>query len=562
MRRVLLLSLGILVVTWLEFQYFPGHTYLQSDTQIYLPILERLDTPGFLSRDLVAVNPHVTYTIYDEVTLFLHEVAHLSFERALVSQQILYRVAGVWGVFLIAETTGIGDVLAFTLAALVNLGAALLGPAVLLVEYEPVPRAFAFGLMILAIGLLAHHRPMQAGLAGALSFLYHPPTAAPFWAVVLLAAVCDRYMRPRARPILIVFLIGVLLLANLAQLQPGVVESQSFFGRIAPEWERIQRYRSSYIWVSVWAGRDIWHYLFLWVCGIWAAARIWPVLNRPLRWFFVIFPVGGILSVPFSYLALERLRLAIAPELQPARALLLTTTIASLACGIAGLRAAKAGRLLEGGLFLTVVLLMPMRVRLLDVLRLADVTCAKQLAIAVLAAGLLSAAAFQTNQRWWRALPLLVPVACLFVMPMLGQVSNYPEIDKRPTLDLAKWAEQNTWGSSMFLFPDAGRALYPGIFRAESRRALWTDWKSGGQANFFETLGLEWWNRWQQTMDGPFSAERLQKMLDLPIDYYVLKPEHRVENVKPVFDNQQYEAYDAEDLRNAPGALRLLYAGR
>ena len=48
MRRFVLLSLGIAAVTWLEFQFFPGHTYLQSDTQIYLPILEHIDTPNFL----------------------------------------------------------------------------------------------------------------------------------------------------------------------------------------------------------------------------------------------------------------------------------------------------------------------------------------------------------------------------------------------------------------------------------------------------------------------------------------------------------------------------------
>ena len=33
----------------------------------------------------------------------------------------------------------------------------------------------------------------------------------------------------------------------------------------------------------------------------------------------------------------------------------------------------------------------------------------------------------------------------------------------------------------MFLFPDVGHDLYPGIFRALSERALYVDWKSGGQ---------------------------------------------------------------------------------
>ncbi len=97
MRRTLLLCFGILIVTWLEFEFFPGHTYLQSETQIYLPILERLDAPGFLSRDLVATHPNVTYTIYDEVTLFLHEGVGLNFQTALTTQQLLVPCSGVLG---------------------------------------------------------------------------------------------------------------------------------------------------------------------------------------------------------------------------------------------------------------------------------------------------------------------------------------------------------------------------------------------------------------------------------------------------------------------------------
>src|ERR1700761_4555745 len=99
MRRAFLLLLCTAAITWLEFQVFPGHTYLKGDTQLLLPILERLDSPGFLSRDLVATHPHLTYTIYDEATLFLHEAGRLDFKTALTAQQLLYRFAAVLGVF-------------------------------------------------------------------------------------------------------------------------------------------------------------------------------------------------------------------------------------------------------------------------------------------------------------------------------------------------------------------------------------------------------------------------------------------------------------------------------
>ena len=132
MRRFLLLCLGIAAVTWLEFQFFPGHTYLESETQIYLPILEHLDTPNFLSRDPIATHPHVSYTIYDEVSVFLHQAARANFETVLTAQQLLFRAAQILGVFLIVEGAGFSALLSFVLAALINLGAALVGPAVML----------------------------------------------------------------------------------------------------------------------------------------------------------------------------------------------------------------------------------------------------------------------------------------------------------------------------------------------------------------------------------------------------------------------------------------------
>jgi hypothetical protein len=437
------------------------------------------------------------------------------------------------------------------MAALFGLGASLLGPAVLLVEYEPVPRAFAFGLVVLAIGLLVHDKPLLAGLSAALAFLYHPPTAAPLWGVILLAFLFDKRLRFHLRPTLVILFVAVLLLGNLAQLQPGAVDAQGFFRRVSDWVAEIQSYRTKYVWVRFWAGTDIWHYLFLWICGVWASTRIWPTLNRPMRWFFAVLPVAGILSVPLSYVLLEHFRWALIPEMQPARMLLFTLFIASLSCGMAGFRAISAGRPLEAWLWFVVVLALPMRVTILDLLRVTDAVNATQLAIS-----LVLAAALVLLLRSFRPLALLVPVAALFVMPTIGHVQNYPKLDKHPIIEVARWAEKNTWGSSMFLFPDAGHELYPGIFRAYSRRALWVDWKSGGQVNYFEPFANDWWTRWKQTMDGHYSAKRLENMLPLPIDYYVLKRENRLANANPVFANSEFSVYDASDLRNSSTSLR------
>ena len=60
---------AICALTLLNFFQFPGHTYLQADSQIYLPILEHIWDPGVLANDLIAERPHVSFTLYDEVQI-------------------------------------------------------------------------------------------------------------------------------------------------------------------------------------------------------------------------------------------------------------------------------------------------------------------------------------------------------------------------------------------------------------------------------------------------------------------------------------------------------------
>ena len=79
---------------------------------------------------------------------------------------------------------------------------------------------------LLAAGLLATAKPLLSALAGAVALLYDPIIAAPFWAIVLLALFVDRHCRKMLRPILPILLVSILLLANLAQLQPQMAADQ------------------------------------------------------------------------------------------------------------------------------------------------------------------------------------------------------------------------------------------------------------------------------------------------------------------------------------------------
>ena len=66
------------------------------------------------------------------------------------------------------------------------------------------------------------------------------------------------------------------------------------------------------------------------------------------------------------------------------------------------------------------------------------------------------------------------------------------EIHATPELaQLSAWARASTPPDAVFLFPDVAHGLDPGIFRAEALRAVYVDWKSGGQANFYAAMARE-----------------------------------------------------------------------
>ena len=497
MRRALLLALAFSAITLVEFEFFPGHTYLQGKTQLYVPMLERLDTPGFLSRDLVAIHPNLSYTIYDEVSLFLHEALRLDFKTALALQQILCRVAAVAGVYLLVCSAGFGEVWALLIAALVNLGAFLPGAALHLVDPEPIPANFAFALSLLAIGCLACSKPLLSGLAGGIAFLYDPSIAAVMWIAVLIAFMADRQLRRLIRPSLTIFAVFILLLANLAQLQPGISDSEPPFSRIPADIAAILQTRTARVWVPHWAGREIWVYLAILVCSLWASARIWPRLNRQTRWFFLLPSLLGVLSIPISAVLLEQFGWWLLPRIQPTRALLFTVEFSLIACSIAGIQALR------------------LRNR-------AEATA------------------------WFLFLVTVVVITRTAAPPSL------PIHHRESITDLARWAETSTWGSSMFAFPDAGRDLYPGVFRAESRRALWVDWESGAQSCYSGSLARTWNDRWRRDMEGHsafFSVRRFQAAW--PIDYYVLKASNRLARIAPVFANADFVVYDSHALTSS-----------
>ena len=134
-------ALSVAAITALSFLVYPGSTYLQSDTQIYVPILERLYNPSLFAKDLMATEPHVSFTILDEVSIGVRKITGLGFREILIAQQVLARAAGILGVFLIASAWGLARGMALLVAAVFALGTWVYGPTVMSVELEAVPVA-------------------------------------------------------------------------------------------------------------------------------------------------------------------------------------------------------------------------------------------------------------------------------------------------------------------------------------------------------------------------------------------------------------------------------------
>jgi hypothetical protein len=493
MKRVAIAA-AALAISLLTYFQFPGHTWLQQDSQIYAPVLENRYDHAILRNDILAQQSHLAYTIYDDVALPFRRFTPFSYREILAAQQVLARAIGIWGLFLIAQALGLASAPAATVALIVSLGAAIAGPAVLTTEYEPTPRAVALPLIYAAIGLTAHRRFAPAALLAAVATLYQFPAALPFWllfAVILLR----KYRAAAVVPLLVLPL-------TLTPLQ-----------------EQLQRMRTAYVWVSTWPAATILHHVLVAAIAGAAFYRIRHKVSTELRILLLGLAAIGLLSMPLSWILLEQFKLAIAPQLQPLRWLLGATLAMQL---LAAAAAAHSPRRVEAAVWFALAFwpaVAPLSWRRVAVI-----------------AGLAIAAALAK-----RFAPI-VALAAFAAIPVLGGVVNYPHLHTPELSELSRWARLNTDRDAVFLFADSGRSLLPGIFRSEARRAVYVDWKAGGQVNYLPEFAEQWWSRWQETAGNAFKPEDLPKYPALGIAYIVLQPRNRLAR-PPDFENAKWLVY-------------------
>jgi len=319
------------------------------------------------------------------------------------------------------------------------------------------------------------------------------------------------------------------ILFAAARFQTGQSEAQAFFTRVTPLIEKLQRMRASYVWISSWWKQLLPQYLLLCAVSTAAYLRLRRQMTPELRFFQIGLTAVGMLSMPVSWLLLEQWKWALMPQFQPLRALLFVTLCAIFSAACAGCAAVSARRYIEAFGWFAAAYLVPVNTSITSI--------PDWRRVAVI---LLLAAAACISLRLGRTAVAATALAAFFLIPGLGRVVNYPKLHTAEVEELAAWARRSTPVDAVFLFPNAGKDLSPGIFRAEALRAVYVDWKGGGQVNYLKELGEQWWSRWQQANAGERPAEEYRK---LGIDYLVLRPGVGAAGMTRVFANSRFAVY-------------------
>jgi hypothetical protein len=228
--------------------------------------------------------------------------------------------------------------------------------------------------------------------------------------------------------------------------------------------------------------------------------------------------------MPLSWLLLERLKWSLVPQIQPLRALLFVALAVQLLAAVAGFRAQNR---VEAFGWFALAFLFPLVPVLTEPWTWR---------------GPLVAAGLAVGCALWDRARMPLALAAFFAVPILGGIINYPRLHTPELAQLSDWARGTTPRDAVFLFPEAGRGLQPGIFRAEALRAVYVDWKAGGQMNYLRDFGEDWWFRWQQTMAPKFNPLALPRFGALGIQYVVLQAKNRLPR-PAAFENAEYMVY-------------------
>jgi hypothetical protein len=586
----------LILIVLLSVWCYPGASVCEEDTQIYLPLLLRAQDTSLLKNDLITQHPHTAFTLFDELVLFLSTFFGWSLPAALTALLLASRCLLFASFFLLFRVFGCVREVALALAGLMMLGGVIPGAQILIVEYEPVPRGLAFSLTLAGLALVTRRRVLGGTFLGCLGFLLHPTTTLPFWLgwlTVLRSAKREFSSNQRLGAAVLPTTAALLLTIVALGSSPGE-QSRYFLSFIDKPWEVLLKSRTPYVFVSEWNRCD---FYLLSMAGLvlWFAwRRCQPVESQLLRSFVLVTVLWGSIMVPVSWVLLDQFKLAILPQLQPARALIFMVAFTAVFSWVATWKGLVADPLkLENHLWMisslffaldrTLLLLLwpllsleilkhsllekasspdwrrwiqgsSLLAQLLFValiaatkpcnLELFSWTTAQEMSFVLalsLALGVLLAR--RSVSPGWAYPSLLILIVLLFVA--LPHVFKKPAgaRDRSEIRELADWAKSATPVDAVFLLPDAGRDKATGVFRFYAGRAVFVDWKSGGQVNFSRSFAIEWGRRWDDTMERPLSLAKVRELAENGVDYLVTEKPHSIPSLELAYETRTFYVY-------------------
>jgi hypothetical protein len=81
------------------------------------------------------------------------------------------------------------------------------------------------------------------------------------------------------------------------------------------------------------------------------------------------------------------------------------------------------------------------------------------------------------------------------------------------------------------------------VFRAKALRALYVDWKSGGQANLLRDYGYEWKRRWEAVREARPPLLTLDEYARLGVDWIVTAPSGAPAGAAAAFRNERFAVF-------------------
>jgi hypothetical protein len=201
--------------------------------------------------------------------------------------------------------------------------------------------------------------------------------------------------------------------------------------------------------------------------------------------------------------------------------------------------AAERRRWLEALLLFLIAFAIPLDPKVTNVLVPTNTLGWQRFGLAVALAGLGTLAVSLAKSRAGLAAIGATALIPFLLVPSIGKVQNYAPLHHDELDQLAEWARSSTAKDAIFQFADAGRDLNQGVFRARAKRALFVDWKAGGQVNFQKQLSEIWRERWEIGQ----KPQPIDTYRSLGIEYVVFRASGPVVGVSPVYHNTAYVVY-------------------